>query len=114
MRGWLRKLSDNLINLDSPLGKKLGFTSDLFEGWLGLTDNYIYISCIISLKPRQGNLSKLFNNINKYGYGIKVPTPFADMLAIIKKKGFVETKEYFKEAGQDIPVFVSMVKSDKK
>ena len=84
-----------LIHLDTPLAKELGFTSDMFEGWLGKDDEYIYISFIESLQPGQGHLSELFDNILKLGYGIKVPTPFAHMKAIITKKGFRETTEPF-------------------
>jgi len=85
----------SLIHLDTPFAKELGFTSDRFEGWLGKKDEYIYISFIESLQPGQGHLSELFNNILKRGYGIKVPTPFAHMKAIIKKKGFRQTTEPF-------------------
>jgi hypothetical protein len=97
---------ENIIELDSPLAKKIGFTSNLFEGYLGLDGKYIYISFIISLKSSEGNLSKLFNNILKLGYGIKIPTPFNRMKEIAIKKGFTGTKEYFKEASVYIPVFV--------
>lgn len=105
--------NDNLIELDSDFGKKLGFTSDLFKGWLGESDNYIYISCIISLYPGQGNLSRLFDSILKLGYGIKVPTPFGAMKAILNKKGFAETEEWFEEAGVNVTVFVSSGDKDK-
>ena len=84
-----------LIHLDTPFAKELGFTSDRFEGWLGQKDGYIYISFIESLQPGQGNLSELFDNILKLGYGVKVPTPFARMKAIITKKGFTQTEEPF-------------------
>lgn len=73
----------------------MGFTSDRFDGWLGKKDRYIYISFIESLQPGQGHLSELFNNILKRGYGIKVPTPFVHMKAIITKKGFRRTSEPF-------------------
>ena len=85
----------SLIYLDDPFAKELGFTSDKFSGWLGKQDNYIYISFIESLQPGQGHLSELFENILKLGYGIKVPTPFAHMKAILKKKGFKQISEPF-------------------
>lgn len=83
------------IELDSPWGQKLGFTSDKFDGYLWKGSKYITISFIISLNSGTGNLSKLFDEIQKLGYGIKVPTPFARMKAIIKKKGFIKTEEPF-------------------
>jgi len=89
-----------LIHLDTRFAKALSFTSDWFDGWLGVKDGYIYISFIESLQPGQGHLSELFNNILKSGHGIKVPTPFAHMKAIIKRKGFREASEPFApEAG---------------
>lgn len=85
----------SIIEPDTTFAKELGFTSDRFEGWLGKKDGYIYISFIISLQSGKGHLSELFQNIQKKGYGIKVPTPFAHMRAIIKKKGFHKTVEPF-------------------
>jgi len=88
------------IELDSEWGQKLGFTSDKFSGYLWKNGDYVVISFIESLTQGQGNLSALFNDIQKLGYGIKVPTPFARMKAIIKKKGFTQTEEPFApEAG---------------
>ena len=83
------------IELDSEWGKKLGFTSDKFSGYLWKREEYVFISFIESLNQGEGNLSALFNKIQELGYGIKVPTPFARMKAIIKKKGFIQTEEPF-------------------
>jgi hypothetical protein len=83
------------IALDSEFGKQLGFTSDKFDGWLWKRGNYIYISFIVSKKEGCGNLSRLFRQIEKAGFGIKVPTPFAKMASIVKKHGFEETAEAF-------------------
>ncbi len=85
----------SLIHPDTPFAKEIGFTSDKFVGWLGENKGYIYISFIESLQPGKGHLSELFENILKQGYGIKVPTPFARMKAIIEKKGFRQTEEPF-------------------
>ena len=67
---------DGIIELDSAVGKDLGFTSDKFEGWLGKQGNYIYVSFIISKQPNQGNFHNLIEAIHKHGFKIKVPTPF--------------------------------------
>jgi len=83
------------IELDSDWGQKLGFTSDKFSGYLWKDRSYIVISFIESINPGQGNLSALFDEIQKLGYGIKVPTPFVRMKAIIEKKGFTQTEEPF-------------------
>lgn len=86
---------DGPIELDSTLGKQLGFTSDKFDGWLWKKGEYITVSFIESLQQGQGNLSKLFDSITTKGYGIKVPTPFARMQSIIIAKGFKRTEEPF-------------------
>lgn len=90
-------MKDGEISLDTPFAVELGFTSDKFANgsYLWKKDNYIIISFIISLFEGQGNLSRLFKTIESKGFGIKVPTPFAHMKAIIKKKGFRETLEPF-------------------
>ena len=83
------------IELDSKLAKELGFTSDKFSGWLWKENQFIVISFIESLHQGEGNLSKLFKKITSKGYGIKVPTPFPKMNAILIKKGFKRTVEPF-------------------
>lgn len=86
-------LADGCINTDSDSGKLLGFTSDLFEGYLWKKDKDIYVSFIISKKQGKGNLRRLFDNILKAGYNIKVPTPFPRMEKILRKLGFKPTFE---------------------
>lgn len=87
------QMQDGIIELDTDRGKQLGFTSDKFDGWLWLKEDYVCISFIVSLQPNRGNLSKLFNIIQQLGYGIKVPTPFARMKAILISHGFTQTIE---------------------
>ncbi len=77
---------------DTAETSEFGFTSDLFEGILWREDGYIVISSITSIIPRQGNLSKLFSNIEEKGLGIKVTNPSPVMAAICKKKGFILTR----------------------
>jgi hypothetical protein len=79
-----------IINLDSDKAKELGFTSDLFEGWLWIDDTnneFLWISFIESLSPGKGNLKKLFDTIESKGYHLIVPSPFARMEMICKKRG---------------------------
>ena len=88
------------IELDSSLGKKLGFTSDKFDGWLWRKGKDIYISFIVSLNEGQGNLSKLFDRILELGYNIKVPIPLGKMRLILTKKSFRRNWEYDKRFGK--------------
>ena len=82
-----------IIDLDTEFAKEIGFTSDKFQGYLWRVERSIYISVIRSLKPRQGNLTALFNAIRERGYQLKVPGPFPLMEYICRKKGFTRTVE---------------------
>lgn len=79
------------IDPDSKAGKILGFTSDKFAGdsYLWGDDDRMWISFIVSIQQGKGHLSALFNSIEARGYYIAVPTPFAHMQQILKRKGFV-------------------------
>lgn len=82
-----------IIELDTEFAKEIGFTSDKFQGYLWKVEGTIYISAIRSLKPRQGNLTALFNAIWGKGYQIKVPEPLPLMEYICRQKGFTRTIE---------------------
>jgi len=92
--------ADGIIELDSPFARQLGFTGDKFDGYLWKEGNYIYISAVISKKPKKGNLKRLFRRIQELGYGIKVPTPLGVMRVIVKKYGFKRTVEFFRIANR--------------
>ena len=94
-------MRDEKIDLDSKLGIQLGFTSDKFDGWLWKRGNCIYISFIESKDAGKGNLSRLFDNILKQGYVIKVPTPMGRMVSILIEKGFKRTMEPAEEFGEN-------------
>jgi len=99
-------MKDGIIELDSESAKEIEFTSNNFQDFLWKVGEYIYISFIKSLNPGQGKLSSLFNNIQKKGFGIKVPTPFPLMEAICKQKGFKLTSEYNKQYNEAVEVWV--------
>jgi hypothetical protein len=85
---------DGIINPDSEFGKEIGFTSDLFGGYLWKSGERIVISLAESLKQNKGNLSKLFSNIEKAGFEVVVPTPLGKMQSILIHKGFGQFYEY--------------------
>lgn len=99
---------DGKIDLDSEIGKAIGFTSDKFDlgSYLWAKEGYVYVSFIHSKDEGKGNLSALFNNILTQKRGIKVPTPFAKMKFICLTHGFKETKEWFDEVGEYAEVLV--------
>ena len=87
-------MKDSIIELDSEFANEIGFTSDIFDGWLWKVENYICISFIVSNQKRQANVTNLFNAILNKGFDIKVPTPTNMMKAILRKKEFIEIEEY--------------------
>lgn len=98
-------MKDGMIKLDSDFAKDIGFTSNLFDGWLWKTGQRITISFIESKIEGKGNLSKLFNNIESLGYKVAVPTPFRRMQSILEKKGFVPHIEECKEMGDCVEIW---------
>jgi len=99
-------MKDGIIELNSKFANEIGFTSNNFSGFLWKVGGYIYISYIKSLNPGQGKLSSLFNNIQKKGFGIKVPTPFSLMESICKQKGFKLTYERDNHYNEKVDVWV--------
>lgn len=98
------------IDPDSEFGKRIGFTSDKFDGWLWKKGNYVYISFIQSKQEKCGNLKALFEAILQNGLGIKVPTPLGRMRIILLKNGFRKDREYWEKAGEYVEVWVKEVK----
>lgn len=100
-------MKDGIILLDTVEGKELGFTSDKFtdHSFLWKKDDYIYISVVESREKGKGHLSKLFDTILK-DYGIKVPTPFPLMEAILIRKGFTKTEGYDEKYDENVEVWI--------
>ena len=97
---------DEIIKLDNPLAMRFGFTSDLFDGWLWVKGDTVYISFIISLEAGKGHFRGLVNRILRAGFKVAVPTPIADMEYIVKKWGFTRTFEHF-DSKEPCEVWVS-------
>ena len=93
------KTQDRIVELDSEMGKKLGFTSDLFDGWLWERGEDIYISFIMSNLEGKGNLRKLIDRVLSLHFNVKVPTPSNRMLKILIRGGFKRTVESAEEFG---------------
>ena len=98
---------EGIIKLDTEFAKTIGFTSDKFMdlSYLSQKGDYIYISMIESVQKGKGYLSELFDAITTKGYGIKVPTPFPVMEAILIRKGFSKTIEHSEQMG-NVEVYV--------
>lgn len=75
----------------SKFGKTLGFSAQLFDGYLWVNRDDIYISVIKSLEPGKGNFRNLLDNLLATGKIIKVPTPSDKMREILADYNFIET-----------------------
>lgn len=85
-------MQEYIINVDSPVGKKLGFTSDKFDklSYLWYTPGEITISTIATAgdKNHTGYFKNLITNLLKYNLNIFIPTPSVRMREIGKKQGW--------------------------
>jgi hypothetical protein len=84
------------IETGTPEGDTLGFTGDLFSGWLEVCeDSRIYLHYIISRHRGEGNTQALIRGWLDRGYDVRVVMPRPIMQHIVKKFGFVPWLEYF-------------------
>ncbi|MFA5313473.1 MAG: hypothetical protein WC375_09200 [Methanomassiliicoccales archaeon] len=103
----IKDYPDGIIELDSPLGKELGFTSDKFDGWLWKRGREISISMIISKEEGKGNFKALCERILAVGFAVLIPTPMGRMEGIVRKADYkMKTRPFDKEAGIMEPVEV--------
>lgn len=85
-------MEDGIIN-PGP-GAPFGFSEELFGiSYLWKQKNSIYLSLIISERPKEGNLRALIERILAAGYTVKIPAPRGRMLYIVKKNGYKRTLE---------------------
>lgn len=85
------------IETGTPEGDKLGFTEDLFSGWLEYDpDNKIlYLHYIISIYKNEGNTTALIHKWLKMGYDVRVVMPRPIMQHILYKLFFEKSYEMF-------------------
>lgn len=88
------------IRAGSFEGAKLGFTSDLFGGYLIREKNTIKICYIVSFYPNEGNVTRFIKKILSMGYNVKVINPVNDSMEhICFRLGFKKMKEFSHEYG---------------
>ncbi|MDD1684679.1 MAG: hypothetical protein LUQ19_02175 [Methanoregula sp.] len=91
------------IESGTPEGDALGFTGDLFSGWLEVyNDNRLYLHYIISRIRGKGNVQALIQSWLDRGYDVRVVMPRPIMQYIIRKFGFVPSSEYIPDQYGDI------------
>jgi hypothetical protein len=102
------------IETGTPEGDALGFTEDLFSGWLEIyDDNRIYLHYIISRHRGEGNTQALIRGWLDRGYDVRVVMPRPVMQHIVKKFGFVPWLEYFPDQyGDPVEVWYRPVNTE--
>lgn len=96
-------VNDQAIDAGSPTGRLIGFTPEMYGGYLWYNEDgpegaAITISVIEVIHKGQGHLKLLFGRILERGLIIRVPTPLPLMQATVIDYGFIPSMTYFKEA----------------
>lgn len=90
------------IETDTPEGDALGFTGDLFSGWLEMyEDSRLYLYYIISRCKNEGNTRRLLMRWLSEGYDVRVVMPSVIMRHIISKFNFMPYQEYLPSYYED-------------
>lgn len=80
----------------------MGFTGDLFSGWLEReSGNRLCLHYIISRHRGKGNTQALIQRWLDQGYDVRVAMPRPVMQHILQKFGFVRSLEYFPDQYED-------------
>jgi hypothetical protein len=83
-------------------GDALGFSEDLFSGWLEFRhDHQLYLHYIISRHRNEGNTQALLRQWLSDGYDVRVVMPRPIMQHILRKLCFVPSQEYFPDQYED-------------
>jgi hypothetical protein len=90
------------IETGTPEGEALGFSEDLFSGWLEMeAGNRLILHYIISRHRNEGNAQALIRQWLTGGYDVRVVMPRPVMQHILKKFRFVPTLERFPDQYAD-------------
>lgn len=90
------------IETGTPEGDALGFSKDLFSGWLEMeAGNRLILHYIISRHRNEGNTQALIRLWLTEGYEVRVVMPRPVMQHILKKFRFVPTIERFPDQYED-------------
>ena len=97
------------IETGTPEGDALGFTEDLFSGWLEMeADNRLILHYIISRHKNEGNTQMLIRHWLNEGYDIRVVMPRPIMQHILGKYRFISTLTRFPDQYEgDVEVWCS-------
>jgi len=90
------------IETGTPEGDVLGFSEDLFSGWLEMeAGNRLILHYIISRHRNMGNTQALIRQWLTDGYDVRVVMPRPVMQHILKKFRFIPAVGWFPEQYED-------------
>ncbi|OPX63331.1 MULTISPECIES: hypothetical protein [unclassified Methanoregula] len=90
------------IETGTAEGDALGFSANLFSGWLELkTGSRLYLHYIISRCRDNGNTQALIRSWLDRGYDVRVVMPRPIMQHILEKLGFIPLHEYLPDQYED-------------
>ncbi|MDD1690394.1 MAG: hypothetical protein LUQ66_07010 [Methanoregula sp.] len=90
------------IETGTPQGDALGFSEDLFSGWLEMeAGNRLILHYIISRHKNEGNTQALIRQWLTEGYDVRVVMPRPVMQHILRKFRFVSGREQFPDQYED-------------
>ena len=91
------------IETGTSEGDALGFTEDLFSGWLEMeAGNRLILHYIISRHRNEGNTQALIRQWLEEGYDVRVVMPRPIMQHILQKFRFIPGKGRFPDQYEDI------------
>lgn len=91
------------VETDTPEGDALGFSGDLFSGWVELyDDSRLYLYYIISRHKNEGNTQHLIRHWESLGYDVRVVKPGPIMQHILGKLNFSAAFEYLPSEYEDL------------
>jgi hypothetical protein len=86
------------IETGTPDGDEIGFSEELFSGWLEMMDDKrLYLHYVISRCKYEGNTQSLIRHWLTCGYDIRIVMPRPIMRHILGKFGFLPAYEYLPE-----------------
>ncbi len=95
-------MTSKRIETGTPEGDAMGFSENLFTGWLETRDNNrLYLHYIISRSRNEGNTQALLRQWLLDGYDVRVVMPRPIMQHILKKYYFKPSREYFPDVYED-------------
>ncbi len=98
----LIQMTAQRIETGTNASDTLGFSEQLFSGWLEMyEDNRLYLHYIISRDRNEGHTQALLHRWLLEGYDVRVVMPRPIMQHILKKFQFVPTSECLSEHYED-------------